>query len=249
MRLRLLLIAALLTLSACASAPKADPNHQAYLDSIASIRSARAADAQAQREGYARMAEACHGDALCVREVAREATLQSAFDAAGRGRGDGLPVPAPYVAPRSTFSRVAEVVASNLSAGLPGVLVGGYVAKVQSDNSAAVAISGNQMLGNVLTGATQVASDAITTLPQLAPSVAISAGGSIYNGDATIAGGDLWGDGNRVGDNIQTGDINTGTQTTAGIIGNDNRQESDGPWITLPEPAEPTDPVDPDPEG
>lgn len=247
--MRLLLIAALLALSACASAPKQDPNHQAYLDSIASIRSAQAADAQAQRDGYARMAEACHGDALCVREVAREATLQAAFAATGSARGDGLPVPAPYVAPRSTFSRVAEVVASNLSAGLPGVLVGGYVAKVQSDNSAAVAISGNQMLGSVLSGATQVASDAITTLPQLAPSVAISAGGSIYNGDATIAGGDLWGDGNRVGDNIQTGDINTGTQTSAGIIGNDNRQQSDGPWTTLPEPEpepEPTDPIDPE---
>lgn len=227
MRLVLLMLS-ILVLAGCASLPdpdKVDPNHQAYLDELAAIREAEANRERERREAYARMAEACGGDAECVRDVAREATLGEAFANTG-GRREA-PAPQPYVRPKTTGQRVAEIVSSNLTAGLVPSLVQGAVAVTQSDNSAAVAISGNAMIRDIATGAIGVASQGLQTLPSLAPSY--TAGGSIVlgdqqTGDNTSVGRDQWGSDNRVGDEF--GDINTGTQVAGGIAGNGNRQAS-----------------------
>lgn len=221
MRLVLLMVIALL--AGCASVPdpnKVDPNHQAYLDELAAIRAEAADSERERREAYARMAEACAGDAECVRDVAREATLGEAFANSG-GRRDA-PAPQPYVRPKTTGQRVAEIVANNLTAGLPQSLVQGAVAARQSDNSAAVAISGNEMIRDIATGAIGVANRGLQQLPGLAPSY--TAEGDIVLGDNTTVGRDQWGSDNRVGDEF--GDINTGTQVESGIAGNGNRQAS-----------------------
>lgn len=226
--MRIALLSMIALLAGCASLPdpdKVDPNHQAYLDELAAIREAEAARERERREAYARMAEACSGDPQCVREVAREATLGEAFANTG-GRREAPP-PQPYVRPKTTGQRVAEIVAGNLTAGLVPSLVQGAVAVTQSDNSAAVAISGNAMIRDIATGAIGVASQGLQQLPSLAPSY--TAGGAIVmgdqqTGDNTSVGRDQWGSDNRVGDEF--GDINTGTQVESGIAGNGNRQAS-----------------------
>lgn len=220
---KVLLLTALLLMAGCASLPdpdKVDPNHQAYLDELAAIRADEAARETQRREAYARMAEACGRDPQCVREVAREATLGEAFANSG-GRRDA-PAPQPYMRPKTTGQRVAEIVANNLTAGLVPSLVQGAVAVRQSDNSAAVAISGNEMIRDIATGAIGVANTGLQQLPGLAPSYI--AGGDIVLRDKISVGRDQWGDGNRVGDEF--GDINTGTQVESGIAGDGNRQAS-----------------------
>lgn len=218
-----LLMLSILVLAGCETLPNpdlVDPNHEAYLKEIAAIREANAARERERREAYARMAEACAGDADCVRDVAREATLGEAFANSG-GRRDA-PAPQPYVRPKTTGQRVAEIMANNLTAGLPQSLVQGYVAVEQSDNSARVAISGNEMIRDIATGAIGVANQGLQQLPGLAPSY--TAEGDIVLGDNTTVGRDQWGSDNRVGDEF--GDINTGTQVESGIAGDGNRQAS-----------------------
>lgn len=219
----ILLLTALLLMAGCASVPdpnKVDPNHRAYLDELAAIRAGAADRERERRDSYARMAEACAGDAECVRDVAREATLGEAFASSG-GRREA-PAPQPYMRPKTTGQRVAEILANNLTAGLVPSLVQGAVAVRQSDNSAAVAISGNEMIRDIATGAIGVANQGLQQLPQLAPSY--TAEGDIVLGDNTTVGRDQWGNDNRVGDEF--GDINTGTQVESGIAGNGNRQAS-----------------------
>lgn len=226
MRSVLLLIFVLL--AGCAAVPdpnKVDPNHDAYLKEFAAIRDAEREREKDRREAYAAMAEACAGDPDCVREVAREATLGEAFAAAGGGRQQATPQP--YVRPKTGGERVAEILAHNLSAGLVPTLVQGAVSVVQSDNGAAVAISGNEMIRGIATSAIGVADRGLQVLPGLAPSY--TSGGPMVLGNQQTgnnfdAGRDLWGDGNRVGD--EAGDINTGTQVDRGIVGSGNRLNS-----------------------
>jgi hypothetical protein len=239
----LLLLAALLLLTACAGkgvrhCVDADPNDDvpptcitvtgdAHADAFyAAQREAAQARRELQEQREARitsLAQACKTDD-CVREVSRDATMSDALMVAG-GVASDQPV-RQFVRQPGGLERFALA-----AVGQTGALVQGAVAWRSSDNSVRTAEAQFGFLGGVVRDVSSASARsneaAFSMIPELQPN--ITAGQNIAFGDMQIAGRDLLGDGARVGDDtaISIGEINTGTQIeNAGNYGDNNRQTS-----------------------
>lgn len=205
-----------------------------------------AVEEQKRSERWQKMAEACAGDAQCIRDVARDATLSDAIAALGRGgsggRGEIQQFQVQAHPATAAVTSIAGVV-------LPQAIQGAVQIR-QSDNNAAVAINANTMQAQTQQAAIGLgiaavnsSASAITSvaniLPNLAPTQTYTSGGPMALGDMNIGdqvGRDNVRDGSRVGDDtrITLGPINTGTQNTGGVIGagqiGSGRQGSPGPF-------------------
>jgi len=223
-----------------------------------------AVEQQARHQRFAEMAKACNGDPVCIREVAREATLSDAFASVSAGSGGRGQIQQFQVQAHPATAAVTSIAGVVLPQAIQGA-----VQIRASDNARDIAISGDQLQAttnqaafNLGAAAVNGATDAVTgiasILPGLTPS--IRAGGSVYQGPTQIQVGDNAGrdnvrDGSQVG---HSGPINTGTQNTGGVIGSgqvgNGRQNAPGPFGNIGpqcqgdgcQPVNPAPPVDPE---
>ncbi len=207
--MRLILVLAVLALSACASTP--DANYNAYIE----------ANVRAQQQQAAQLASiadtsACNGDPTCV--VAAKGFAAMAF-----ASGGGNAQPQQYVPQPSTAARVGLALIGQLSP-----LASAAVAWRSSDNSVRTTEAQFGFLGGVVdsvsTASARSNEAAFGVLPQLGPRIDV--GGDYVPGQVgDNAGRDIVRDGSQVGHN--TGAINTGTQIeNDGNYGDGNRQDS-----------------------
>lgn len=198
-------VAALVLLSGCATTGEAAfYARQEASESARAVQMASLADTSA-----------CNGDPTCV--VAAKGFAAMAF-----ASGGGNAQPQQYVPQPSTAARVGLALIGQLSP-----LASAAVAWRSSDNSVRTAEAQFGFLGGVVdsvsTASVRSNEAAFGVLPQLGPRIEV---GGNY-GDTAIAGNDMWGNDNRVGPDITTGAINTGTQIrNRGNLGDGNRQNS-----------------------
>lgn len=226
-----------LALSACVAGKQ---EYQSYLAAQEARDRQEAVQQQARHQRFAAMAEACNGDPTCIREIAREATLSDAFASVAAGAGGRGQIQQFHVQAHPATAALTSIA----SVAVPQAIQGGVSIR-QSDNSARVAISANELQASTqqaafglgiaaVNGATGAVTGIAGILPGLAPS--INAAGSVYQGPTQIHNGDAVGrdnvrDGSQVG---HSGPINTGTQNHGGVIGSgqvgNGRQNSPGPF-------------------
>lgn len=215
--MRLILVLAVLALSACASTP--DANYNAYIEA-----NARAQQQQAQQLSTIADADACNGDPTCV--VAAKAFAAMAVQGAASQRGVSQ-----YVRQRGA--------AENIALGLLGTLPGlgqTYAAIDAGRNSVRIAEvnAGREVaIVEALGGVTGRVADAFAMLP---PSTYVGGdliSGTQHIGDTTSVGRD------QIGRDQHIGDWRTGDDTRRDTIGRDrtdtdygsgNRLNSPGPY-------------------
>lgn len=237
----ILLIPLLPALTGCVAGKQ---QYDSYLNTKTEIAKQEAVEEQKRSERWQAMAQSCAGDSDCIKDVAREATLSDAFAALQKsGGGRSGDIQQFQVQAHPATAMVTSLGGTLLSQGIQGA-----VQIRASDNARDVSISANQLqaatnqaafgLGAAaVTGVTDAVTGMAGVLPGLVPS--INAGGSVYQGPTQIQVGDNAGrdnvrDGSRVGPEINTGPINTGTQNRGGVIGSgqvgNGRQNAPGPF-------------------
>ncbi len=198
----LVLLLAVLTLSACAST-RTDPHYAAYL---------QAATADAQRDALARgsiadAAAACNGDDTCVVAVAGFAALAVQGSA---GRGANL----------QPYRKQHHPAWGILGATLP-VAIQSAVAWRSSDNSRDIALGQYQMLGGIV--------GSVVNSPALTPrDPSITVGGDYITGRVgDDVGRDQIGGDQHIGDTVGRDQIG-GDQHIGDAIGGDNNAGNSG---------------------
>jgi hypothetical protein len=233
-----LLILAALALSGCVAGKQ---EYQSYLAAQQARDRQQAIEEQARGERWQKMAEACRGDAACIREVSRDSVLSdavAALEKSGSGGSDSIQQ-------FQVQAHPATAVVASLGGTLIDRGISGAVQFRQSDNATRVAISANetqavtyQSAFGLGIAAVNSSAGAVTSvaniLPGLAPTQTYTSGGPMSLGNMNIgdqAGRDNVRDGSQVG---HSGPINTGTQNTNGVIGagqiGSGRQNSAGPY-------------------
>lgn len=225
-----------------------------------------AVEQQARHQRFAEMAKACNGDPVCIREVAREATLSDAFASVSAGAGGRGQIQQFQVQAHPATAALTSLGGIALQQGIQGA-----VQIRQSDNARDVSINANTMQAQTqqsaiglgiaaVNGATTAVTNIGNVLPNLAPTQSYTSGGPMSLGNMNIgdqAGRDNVRDGSQVG---HSGPINTGTQNTGGVMGSgqvgNGRQNAPGPFGNIGpqcqgdgcQPVNPPPPVDPEGE-
>lgn len=204
---------AVLATGCAATAP--DPNYAAYIKLVEAERTAEAG----RYTSLAAASQSCT-DARCVENVAALTALAMA------GRGSAMPSAQIY---RKQYHPAWGIVGQAIPA-----LISGAVAWRSSDNSRDIALGQYDFLGGVI--------GSVTNSPALTPrDPSITVGGDYITGSQHVGdaiGGDyITGQvGDAVGRDQIAGDQHVGDEIggdrvdNSGLIGNDNRVGSPGPW-------------------